>query len=208
VVALELPQRLGAVVLRQVHFDQSGTRALTQRIHPHRGEGGLSGIAIPAGDCEQSSKRLQSVQAKLPPVLGLEEDPVLIPVGQQLLREGSDCRSTEIRGVEGLIGSLQEAVGEQLCLAEVDLDAARESEVAWIYLHRIANSAVEPRESGAQAGVSAALARVGPEGTGYQQTFNRAAMDGQEGEQALRAFNKYDLCVPIDKLEAAHQQDS
>jgi hypothetical protein len=33
-------------------------------------------------------------------------------------------------------------------------------------------------------------------------------MDGQQGEQALRAFSKYDLCVPIDKLEAAHQQDS
>jgi hypothetical protein len=111
VVALELPQRLGAVVLRQVHSDQSGTRALSQTIHPHRGERGLSGIAIPAGGGEQSSKRLQGVQAKLPPVLGLEEDPVLIPVRQQFLREDSDRRSTEIRGTEGLIRSLQEAVG-------------------------------------------------------------------------------------------------
>jgi hypothetical protein len=109
-------------------------RALTQGIHPRRSEGGLSGIAIPAGGGEQSSKRLQGMQAKLPPVLSLEEDPVVIPVGQQFLREGSDCRSTEICGVEGLIRSLQEAVGEQLCLAEVDLDAAREPEVAWIYL--------------------------------------------------------------------------
>ena len=70
----------------------------------HRREGGLSGIAIPAGGGEQSSKCLQGVQAKLSPVLCLEEDPVLIPVGQQLRREGSDCRSTEIRGVEGSIG--------------------------------------------------------------------------------------------------------
>jgi hypothetical protein len=56
-------------------------------------------------------------------------------------------------------------VGEELCLAEVDLDAAGEAEVAWIHLHRIANGVVEPRESGAQAGVSAALGRVWPEGT-------------------------------------------
>src|SRR6266566_3653764 len=105
-------------------------RALAQGIHPRRSEGGLSGVAIPAGGGEQSSKRLQGVQAKLPPVLSLEEDPIVRPVGQQFLRESSDCRSTEIRRVEGSICSLQEAVGEQLCLAEVDLDAARETEVA------------------------------------------------------------------------------
>jgi hypothetical protein len=29
-------------------------------------------------------------------------------------------------------------------------------------------------------------------------------MDGRKGVQALRAFSKYDLCVPIDELEAAH----
>src|SRR5436853_7888212 len=63
VVALELPQRLGAVVLRQVHLDQSGMRALTQRIHPGRSKGGLSGVAIPAGGGEQFSKCLQGMQA-------------------------------------------------------------------------------------------------------------------------------------------------
>ena len=103
VVALELPQRLGAVLLRQVHFDQSGMRALTQGIHPRRSEGGLSGIAIPAGGGEQSSKRLQGVQAKLPPVLSLEEDPVVIPVGQQLPGEGGYCPSAEVGRVERLV---------------------------------------------------------------------------------------------------------
>src|SRR4030081_3957983 len=34
VVAFELPQRLGAVLLRKVHFDQSSMRGLTQGIHP------------------------------------------------------------------------------------------------------------------------------------------------------------------------------
>jgi hypothetical protein len=34
------------------------------------------------------------------------------------------------------------------------------------------------------------------------------ATDGQEGKQALRAFSEGDLCLPLDKVEAAHQQDS
>src|ERR1700730_14125593 len=99
-------------------------------------------------------------------------------------------------------------MGEQLCLAEVDPDVASKPEVAWIHLHRIANGVVEPGESRAQAGVGAALGRVGPEGTCYQQTFYRLATDGQEGKQALRAFGEGDLCLPLDKVEAAHQQDS
>jgi hypothetical protein len=58
--------------------------ALAEGLGPDRREGGRSSIAIPPGGGQQSCEHLEGVQPELPPVLSLEENPVVIPIGQQL----------------------------------------------------------------------------------------------------------------------------
>ena len=84
------------------------------------------------------------MQPELPPVLGLEERPILVPVRQQLPGEGGNRPSTEIRRLDRAVDGVQKAVSERLRLAKVDPDPARKADVAGIHLHRLSNHAMEP----------------------------------------------------------------
>jgi len=97
-----------------MHPDQRVVSAFAEGISPYRLKCGGGGVTVPAGGSQQSSEHLQRVQSKLPPVFRLQENPILVPVRQQLAGERSYCCSTKVRRLERLIDGVQKAVGERL----------------------------------------------------------------------------------------------
>src|SRR5437763_1944645 len=67
--------------------DEAGSGALPHRIRPDRGTGGERSLAEAPHSAEPGGKGLQSMQAELAPVFGLEEHPVLVPAGQKVTGE-------------------------------------------------------------------------------------------------------------------------
>ena len=97
---------------------RGGLGALTQRISPDCGAGGGRGVAEAPRRGEAADQCLQRVQTELAPVLRLQQNPVVVPEGQQIKGEARDRRRAEV-GLGGRGGS-EKAVGEGPGVAEVD----------------------------------------------------------------------------------------
>lgn len=81
---MELATCLRPIALREVRLDEDAVCCLTQRFQSHRCQGSLDGIGVSARLAEQGSERLQSVQPYLPQPFPFVDQPLLIPVGEQL----------------------------------------------------------------------------------------------------------------------------
>ncbi len=64
-------------------------------------------------------ERLERAHSQVPPILGLGEDPVVVPVGEELLGEQRDRRGVEVRFELSCLG-IEKPVCEGLGLAQVD----------------------------------------------------------------------------------------
>jgi hypothetical protein len=71
-VACELAHRLRLVALGQMHLDESGTAAFSERVRSHGRAGSASGFTPAANRCEAAGKRFQGMESKLPPVFTLD----------------------------------------------------------------------------------------------------------------------------------------
>jgi hypothetical protein len=116
--AVECAKGLGLVSLGEVDADEGGLGALAQRISSDGCTGGGRGVDETPHRGEAADECLQRVETELAPVLGLAEDPVVIPEGQEIKGEASDRRRTEV-SIGGWGGS-EKAVGKRPGVAEID----------------------------------------------------------------------------------------
>jgi len=85
-----LAKRLGGVSFSDMDPDEGGMRTLPERFGPHGRQSSSRRIAVLPAIEERPRECLQCMEAKLPPVLGLDEHPIVVPVRQKLLREDGD----------------------------------------------------------------------------------------------------------------------
>jgi hypothetical protein len=99
-VAVETFEGLHLVALGEKDLDQSAVRALAQRLGPDRGERRDDRFGPPALLGEVRGHRLERVQTKLVPLLVLDQDPVVVPAGQQIDGERRDRGCGLVAGQE------------------------------------------------------------------------------------------------------------
>jgi hypothetical protein len=121
-VAGELAHRLRLVAFGQVHLDEGGMGAFPKWLRPDGCTGGLSGFTPAASGDEASSECFQGMQPKLAPVFSLKQDPVVVPVGRQVARQGSDGGRAQL-GPTRCYCRVEQPTSERLCVADVNSDA-------------------------------------------------------------------------------------
>src|SRR5439155_23904439 len=90
--------------------------------------------------------------------LPLDQDPVLVPVREEIGAEGGEV---EIEG--GRVVRVERAPRERLGLAQIDVDAGAEGELLPRRLHELTAVAVQAPEGRPQARVGTLLRRVEPQ---------------------------------------------
>jgi hypothetical protein len=126
-VAGELTHRLGLVALGQVDLDEGGTCSLPQRLGPHSGARRHGRLRQAASGDKAHGEGVQGMQAKLPPVFGLDQHPIVVPVGQQIGRKSGDGSGAQV-GIPQCGRSIEQPVSERPRLADIDGDALSKPE--------------------------------------------------------------------------------
>ena len=85
-----LAERLGGVAFGDMDPDERCMWTLPERLSPHRRQSSSRRVGVLPAIEERPRECLQCMEAKLPPVLGLDEHPIVVPVRQKLLREDGD----------------------------------------------------------------------------------------------------------------------
>ena len=142
-VAGELADRLRLVALGQVHLDEAGSGALPEWVCPHRRTGSASGFTAAASGCQAAGQRLQGMQSQLAPVLGLEQHPVVVPVGQQLSRQSPDGGRVEV-GLLRRHRRIEQPAGERSRVAEVNRDIVGQAKLELAGRQGLAGPALQP----------------------------------------------------------------
>src|SRR5918999_1603007 len=99
---LVLPHGLAAVAFGEVDADQRAMSALAQRFAAYCRERGLQRPAQAAVGGELLRERLERVQAELAEALALEQQPVVVPVRQELAEE-RELAPVEILAARGKV---------------------------------------------------------------------------------------------------------
>lgn len=118
---VERTKGLGLVSLGEMDADQGGLGAFAQRISPDGRTGGGRGITEAPRRGKITDQCLQRVETELTPVLCFENDPVVVPYGQQLKGETGNCCRAEVSFFRG--SGSEKAVGERPGIVEVDRHA-------------------------------------------------------------------------------------
>ena len=95
-VPSKLAQRFGLVAFGEMDADQHGPGALAERFGSHGGEGRASRLAEAGLGEETVGEGFERVEAELTPFLGFDQDPVVIPVGQDVDGQGGDRCGAEL----------------------------------------------------------------------------------------------------------------
>ena len=85
-----LAKRLGAVPFGDMDPDERRMWTLPERFSAYRRQSSSRRIAVLPAIDEHPRERLEGMEAELPPVLGLDEHPIVVPVRQELLRKDGD----------------------------------------------------------------------------------------------------------------------
>ncbi len=144
---------------------------------------------------------LERVQADLAEALALDLGPLVVPVGQQVLRVAQPGHE---------LGPDRAGAGEHLLRGhgdgvEVDLDPLGEPELTAVRPDDVARHPVEPPQRRAQACRRPLLGRLEPERAGHVHSRERAAPEAHEGDEAAGARRQRDADALALQLERSHQ---
>ena len=95
-VARELTHSLRHIAFGQEYPDESCVAGFPEWFPPHGSTGGARRLTPASGRREMVSECFQGMQAKLPPVLCLYQHPIVVPVGQQVGRQGHNGARAKI----------------------------------------------------------------------------------------------------------------
>ncbi len=127
----ELPRRRAHVALGQVGRDQNPLGAVSQRVQLDRIEGHPGCGAVPAGGGEAAGGGLECVQPELAEPFTFDDDPVVVPVREQLAglppRERVAAEAVAVVAAVGGVAAVgadvfEEARAPRVKLVQIDLD--------------------------------------------------------------------------------------
>lgn len=198
-----LTKGLAAVPLGQVRFDQPLVGALAQRLggdcrHARLDRGGEA-----AGSGQLLAERIERVQPKLAEAFTLDRDPLLVPVGEEVVTEWQAVLQTL-----GPRRAVDQPVGQARRLAEVHRYPRREPKVPTRRLHQWEAGAPQPPEGGTEAGVSAVLGRVEPQHPCDVIPNEEPIVESEEREHALRAPRQEHRSAAEPQLERLKQREN
>jgi hypothetical protein len=197
-----LSQRLDGVPFGQVDADDETMRALSQRVAPDDGERRLERtVREPCLELALGGS-LQRVQRELAEPLALQQGPVVVPVGQQLVLERPSGR----RHGPPVGRAVEQPVRQRGRAPQVDVHAVREPDVRARRGDHPVPGALEPPERRPQAGRRTRFRRVSPEHPGQVEAAPRLLVQGDEREEPLRSGRKRHRLSSAAELEAVEQR--
>src|SRR5207247_2398311 len=196
----ELADRLADIALCEVDAHDGAMRALAQGLAGDGGKARVERVAEAIRGGEPFAERVERTEPQLSVALALDQDPVLVPVGQEI---GAERRGVEVE--RAVVRAVERTAGRRLRVPQVDLHAGAERKRVALGLDEPMTVAVEPPERGAQAGVGTFLGRVEPERPRDVRPLQRALVERHEGEHALGAHRQADGLAVADEPERAEQ---
>src|SRR6266542_2484773 len=135
------------VPVREMHADQRTVRAFAERLACDTRKTCVERLAEPAGTPQPIAQRVERPQAELPEAFVLDQDEVVVPVGEHVARE-------QRRGDVADIGEIvvEPPARERLGLVKIDVDVEAETEPLIDRLDDADAAAVEPPENRPQIG--------------------------------------------------------
>jgi diacylglycerol kinase (ATP) len=202
--AVELPQRLRPVALGEVRSYQGGVRGFPKRLDGDRGERRLNRRHVVTAQAELLSHAFKRMQAQLPYSLAVIQQPVVVPVGQQVerkLRPRDPCQFCDReRGMTVTCGP-----AERHQRTDVDADLRVQAQPQSADRDEWGGGLVDPPQRRAQIGQRSLGRAVRPEHPGQVGAAERAISQRQQSDEALRARREDDLLVSPLQGEAAKQ---
>jgi len=137
----------------------------------------------------------------LPVALALDQNPVLVPVRQEVGAERGRVHAERV-GVR----LVERATGERLGLTQIDFDVPAQRELLPVRRDELPAVAVEAPESRAKARVGTFLGRVEPERARHVQPVQRPVVERDEREHALRGHGQCHGLVVADQPECVEER--
>jgi len=186
-----LAKCLGGVPFGDMDPDECGMWTLPERFRAHRRQSSRRGIAVLLAIDERPSERLEGMEAELPPVLGLDEHPIVVPVRQEFLRKSRD---PVFIGQHGRRRSItpQEPASQTPCVTKIDRDVVRELDLLGGDLHGGSSGAVQVGEGRSKAGRCVPLGGRRPQCARHHRPPDRSGLQREERDEALRPLGKDD----------------
>lgn len=200
----ELAERLGAIPLGKVYRDDRAVGALAERLAPEGGEGDFHRVGVPADRDEPLGEHLRGVQAELAEPFTLEEDPVVVPVGQEL----TATERMPYVVVVDLMRRVTDPARPEDRLSNVNAHGGGQPKAAVRALDDRVAAPADPPERGTQTARGALLIGVEPEDAGDVGAADRLFVKREESENALSRRREIDGFPITAELERASEGDT
>jgi len=201
-----LAKRLGGVSFSDMDPDEGGMRTLPERFGPHGRQSSSRRIAVLPAIEERPREGLQSMEAKLPPVLGLDEHPIVVPVRQELLREDRDRVFIGQRRRRRPI-TPEESASQTPSVPKIDRHLVRELDLLSGDLHGSSSGPVQVGEGGSKTGRCVGLGGCRPQRARHDRPPDRPGLQREERHEALRSLRQDDDRAGVLQPEAVEQGD-
>lgn len=185
-----LAKRLGGVAFGDMDPDERGMWALPERFSPHRRQSSRRRIAVLPAIDERPREGLQGMEAKLPPVLGLDEHPIVVPVRQELLRKDRDRVFIGRRRHRPI--TPEEPASQTSSVPKIDRYLVRELDLLSCDLHGSSSGPVQVGEGGSKTGRCVRLGGGRPQRARHDRPPDRPRLQREERQEALRSLRQDD----------------
>ena len=186
-----LAERLGGVAFGDMDPDERGMWTLPERFRAHRRQSSSSGIAVLLAIDEHPRERLEGMEAELPPVLGLDEHPIVVPVRQELLREDGDRVLVGQRRRRRPI-TPEEPASQTPRVPKIDRHLLRELDLLSGDLDGSSSGPVQVGEGRSKTGRCVRLGGCRPQRARDDRPPDRPGLQREERHEALRSLRQDD----------------
>ncbi len=192
---------LSVVAFGDVGAHQCPMGRLPQRLCFDREQTALHRLGVVAGRGELTAQPLEGVQAQLAEPFPIEDQPFVVPVGEQIAAEGA-------RRGHRLVPpdvAAQHSTSQAVALADVHRHVRREAQRSADGLNDPIGGATEPPERGAQVRERVVMLDVGREDARGSRPIHRLVAHGEQRGQTLCHQRQSSGGATARKLEGSDQ---
>jgi hypothetical protein len=179
-IPIELPDRFAPVPLGEMRSNQDPVGALPERFAAHCGQTGFDRFTVSTRRTQLHAEDLERVHAKLAVSLSFDEHPLVVVIGQKLLRrpDRHEVAVLHTTAVEQPPGTFRDVI-------QIDMDDGRQPEVVGVSFDESLAGLAEPPQGRAKVADSVLLGRFGPQTASDMETEQGTPTDREERQQSF-----------------------
>lgn len=160
-VVLIHPHGFRLVAFGKMNADEGCLRGLAQGLGVDGSEGGVDRLPKSSIVGQPGGERFERVESKLMPIRVFDQDPIVVPVRQEISRQCGDRGGTQVEGAGRSI-EINQSMGDALSRSEIDRDVLGERKIKPGGDDRVLGYLIEARDRGTEAGEGVTLCGVRP----------------------------------------------